>query len=85
MQGSDNRSLLPMAEAAHQALGQPAQLNVVADAGFSNGAQAETASVYSENFDAAHRNGEIAFFRRTIETKRLRIIRKEVTSSCLIS
>jgi hypothetical protein len=42
MQGSDNRSLLPMAEAAHQALGQPAQLNVVADAGFSNGAQAET-------------------------------------------
>lgn len=40
-EATDNRSLLPMAEAAHKALGEPSQLNVVADAGFSNGAQAE--------------------------------------------
>jgi transposase len=38
---SDNRSLLPMAEAARAAVGDPASLNVVADAGYSNGAQAE--------------------------------------------
>jgi transposase len=38
---SDNRSLLPMAEAAKQALGVPETLNVVADAGYSNGEQAE--------------------------------------------
>jgi transposase len=38
---SDNRSLLPMAEAAQQALGQAASpLHVVADAGYSNGEQA---------------------------------------------
>jgi transposase len=40
-QPSDNRSLLPMAEAAQQALGEPAStLHVVADAGYSNGEQA---------------------------------------------
>ena len=38
---SDNRSLQPMAEAARKALGSPAKLNVVADGGYSNGAQAE--------------------------------------------
>lgn len=38
---SDNRSLLPMAEAAQQALGEPAStIHVVADAGYSNGEQA---------------------------------------------
>jgi transposase len=36
----DNRCLLPMAEAASKALEQPATLNVVADAGYSNGEQA---------------------------------------------
>jgi transposase len=40
-QATDNRSLLPMAEAAQQALDQPETLNVVADAGYSNGEQAE--------------------------------------------
>ena len=39
-EATDNRSLLPMAEAAHQAVGQPAELHVVADAGYSNGEQA---------------------------------------------
>jgi transposase len=38
----DNRLLLPMAEAAKQAVGNPESLNVVADAGYSNGTQAET-------------------------------------------
>lgn len=37
---SDNRSLLPMAEAAKAALDNPEKLNLVADAGYSNGEQA---------------------------------------------
>jgi transposase len=40
-EATDNRSLLPMAEAAQQAVGNPPMLNVVADAGYSNGEQAE--------------------------------------------
>jgi transposase len=40
-EATDNRSLLPMAEAAKQAVGAPALLKVVADAGYSNGEQAE--------------------------------------------
>jgi transposase len=40
-EATDNRSLLPMAEAAKEALGSPETLNVVADAGYSNGEQAE--------------------------------------------
>jgi transposase len=40
-EGNDQRSLLPMAEAAKQAVGNPDSLNVVADAGYSNGEQAE--------------------------------------------
>jgi transposase len=39
---TDNRSLLPMAEAAKQAVGAPETLHVVADAGYSNGEQAES-------------------------------------------
>jgi IS5 family transposase len=40
-EATDNRCLLPMAEAAKQAVGAPETLNVVADAGYSNGEQAE--------------------------------------------
>src|SRR5205807_8359031 len=40
-EATDNRSLLPMAEAAKEAVGNPSTLNVVADAGYSNGQQAE--------------------------------------------
>jgi len=40
-EATDNRSLLPMAEAAKQAVGAPDSVNVVADAGYSNGEQAE--------------------------------------------
>ena len=39
-EATDNRSLLPMAEAAKAAVGNPSELNVVADAGYSNGEQA---------------------------------------------
>lgn len=39
-EATDNRSLKPMAMAAHQAYGNPERLNVVADAGYSNGEQA---------------------------------------------
>jgi transposase len=38
---NDARCLLPMAEAAVKALGDPATLNVVADAGYCNGTQAQ--------------------------------------------
>lgn len=41
LEATDNRSLLPMAEAALAAVGSSAQLHVVADAGYSNGEQAE--------------------------------------------
>ncbi len=41
-EATDNRSLLPMAEAAKQAVGGPSSLHLVADAGYSNGEQAET-------------------------------------------
>lgn len=37
---ADNRLLLPMAEAAKQAVGAPETLNIIADAGYSNGEQA---------------------------------------------
>jgi transposase len=40
-EATDNRSLLPMAEAAKEAVGDPPSLNIVADAGYSNGEQAE--------------------------------------------
>jgi len=40
-EATDNRSLLPMAEAAQEAVGNPPSLNVVADAGYCNGEQAE--------------------------------------------
>jgi transposase len=39
-EAADNRSLLPMAEAAKQAMGAPKTVKVIADAGYSNGEQA---------------------------------------------
>ena len=44
-QATDNCSLLPMAEAAKAALENPEKLNVVADAGYSNGEQAADCEV----------------------------------------
>lgn len=40
-ESNDTRSLLPMAEAAQAAMGNPESLHVIADAGYSNGEQAE--------------------------------------------
>lgn len=40
-EANDQRSLLPMAAAAREAVGDPPSLHVVADAGYSNGEQAE--------------------------------------------
>ena len=40
-EANDQRSLLPMAEAAKAAVGAPTSMNVVADGGYSNGEQAE--------------------------------------------
>lgn len=45
-EANDQRSLLPMAEAAKQAVGDPQSLNVVADAGYSNGEQAEACEAH---------------------------------------
>lgn len=39
-EANDQRNLLPMAQAAQQAVGSPAQMHVVADTGYSNGEQA---------------------------------------------
>lgn len=39
-EANDERSLLPMAEAAKEALGAPETLHIIADAGYSNGEQA---------------------------------------------
>src|SRR5881227_1426995 len=40
-ESNDTRSLQPMAEAAKMAVGEPQRMNVIADAGYSNGEQAE--------------------------------------------
>src|SRR5207245_10935630 len=40
-ESNDTRSLQPMAEAAQMAVGEPQRMNVIADAGYSNGEQAE--------------------------------------------
>ena len=40
MEGNDQRSLLPMAAAGKPAVGNPESINVIADAGYSNGDQA---------------------------------------------
>src|SRR5439155_355200 len=40
-ESNDTRSLQPMPEAAKMAVGEPQRMNVIADAGYSNGEQAE--------------------------------------------
>jgi transposase len=68
-EATDNTSLQPMAEAARDALEQPT-LNVVADAGYSNGAQAEALETqgivaHIPANRAVNNQGEGAFFDRT--------------------
>lgn len=46
VEATDNRSLQPMAEAGQAALGRPGTaIHVVADAGYSNGEQAEACPI----------------------------------------
>jgi transposase len=59
-EATDNRSLLPMAEAAKHAVGDPPSLNLVADAGYSNGEQAETC----ESQGIVHSQGDGTLFDR---------------------
>ena len=68
-EATDNTSLQPMAEAARDALGATA-LKIVADAGYSNGAQAEALEVqgivtHIPANRAVNNQGEGAFFDRT--------------------
>jgi hypothetical protein len=68
-EATDNTSPQPMAEAARDALEQPT-LNVVADAGYSNGAQAEALEAqgivaHIPANRAVNNQGEGAFFDRT--------------------
>ena len=68
-EATDNTSLQPMAEAAREALGTAA-LKIVADAGYSNGAQAEALEVqgivpHIPANRAVNNQGEGAFFDRT--------------------
>jgi transposase len=68
-EATDNTSLQSMAEAAREALEQPT-LNVVADAGYSNGAQAEALEAqgivaHIPANRAVNNQGEGAFFDRT--------------------
>lgn len=69
----DNRSLLPMAEAALQAVGSPSQLNVVTDAGYTNGAQVEACETRGivphapANRGVNHRGDGMLYDRRQFE------------------
>jgi hypothetical protein len=60
-EATDNRSLLPMAVAAKAAVGDPPTLNVVADAGYSNGEQAEACEAQGirRNSPLADRTGQL--------------------------
>jgi hypothetical protein len=70
MDANDQRSLLPMAEAAKEALGSPASLNVIADGGYSNGEQAEACEAqgivpYVPPKRTANNHGDGKLFDRT--------------------
>jgi hypothetical protein len=67
---NDQRMLLPMAEMAKQAVGSPASLNVIADAGYSNGEQSEACEVqgivpYVPPKRTVNNHGEGKLFDRT--------------------
>jgi hypothetical protein len=69
-QAGDNSLLLPMAEAAKQALGNPESLNVASDAGYSNGEQAAACegrgiALHMPVTRAANNQGDGTLFDRT--------------------
>ena len=69
-EANDNRSLLPMAKAAKEALGAPESLNVIADAGYSNGEQAAECEAHGIVPQPANRTvnnkGDGTLFDRTL-------------------
>ncbi len=69
-ESNDTRSLQPMAEAAKVAVGEPQRMNVIADAGYSNGEQAEACErkgilPHVPSNRAINNQGDGTFFDRT--------------------
>ena len=69
-ESNDTRSLQPMAEAAKVAVGEPPRMNVIADAGYSNGEQAEACEgkgilLQVPSNRAINNQGDGTFFDRT--------------------
>ena len=69
-ESNDTRSLQPMAEAAKMAVGEPQRMNVIADAGYSNGEQAEACEgkgilPHVPSNRAINNQGDGTFFDRT--------------------
>ncbi len=69
-ESNDTRSLQPMAEAAKAAVGEPQRMNVIADAGYSNGEQAEACErngilPHVPSNRAINNQGDSTFFDRT--------------------
>src|SRR6266481_7404060 len=69
-ESNDTRSLQPMAEAAKMAVGEPQRMNVIADAGYSNGEQAEACEgkgilPHVPSNRAVNNQGDGTFFDRT--------------------
>jgi transposase len=69
-ESNDTRSLQPMAEAAKVAVGEPQRMNVIADAGYSNGEQAEACEgkgilPHVPSNRALNNQGDGTFFDRT--------------------
>jgi transposase len=69
-ESNDTRSLQPMAEAAKVAVGEPRRMNVIADAGYSNGEQAEACEgkgilPHVPSNRAINNQGDGTFFDRT--------------------
>ena len=69
-ESNDTRSLQPMAEAAKVAVGEPQRMHVIADAGYSNGEQAEACEgkgilPHVPSNRAVNNQGDGTFFDRT--------------------
>src|SRR6266851_2645583 len=70
-ESNDTRCLQPMAEAAKVAVGEPQRMNVIADAGYSNGEQAEACEgkgilPHVPSNRAINNQGDGTFFDRTV-------------------
>ena len=92
-EGTDNRSLQRMAEAAQAAVGQPGEsIHVVADGGFSNGEQAEACEtlgiiVHAPAQRGVNNRGDGTLFSRTDLNMTKAAIRSSVqrASTCTVT